>query len=198
LLARSAAPVALARQIKAYGDPEVTQIRRRGRFAPIPILLNGKVINRAAGVPLKPVPLHYTLLDRSTASDLVPAPLKNAARRAFYERVCLQDGEIAYESLTDLTQPGYRIPRLLFNKVPALGAFASLSYKPRRGGLIQFVLDGVVVAEERKARKGWQGVVSARGLATDLSGFGLVRDRAYEGRIRLLCERLLWAEDQAK
>jgi hypothetical protein len=198
--ARSGAPFAMARKLKPYVDPEIKHLHSRAAHAPIPVVINGEVINRTAGAARKLVPLQYTLLDSQTGTHLAATALKSPAKRAFYQRVVMVDGEPDFESLTDLTDPRLRASGLLFHSERSLTAFATLVRSTSGlGSQLQFVLDGVVVCSDFKALpNGWSGVVSSRGLTTDLSGFGLVRDQAYLDRVELLKERIRWTEAQPR
>ena len=199
ILARSATPWMAAQRVKPYTDPEVKHISTRTVYSPIPILLNGKVLNVPSASSTKATPIHYTLLDRASGPHLATASLHSLAKRAFYQGAVPTGQGLSYESLSDLTASTYRSPWLTFQDELVLSAFASLYRRSfGKGCHLQFVLDGVVVAEDHQSLPGWNGVVSARGLSTDLSGFGLVRDRAYLDRVELLHERLQWAEAEAR
>jgi hypothetical protein len=159
--------------------PEAALVRFHCHYAPVPIFLNGKCVNRplfgiscrVSGTHL--VPLLYlarrakgVLRERSAPRELLAAPDWDSAG----------DGEFA---------------ELQVWERPCLAARAMYFYLPpgpkaSHHSEVTWVKDGVAICKETRLEDfppGLHAVASCRGLELDASQFSPVRNAAYESRL---------------
>lgn len=179
---------------------EVRRLESRCLYAPVPVLVNGRLVNRPHfGEPTRPAlkgdrydlgphrargpESYFGALEFAT--DLLAAPVLPHTR--WWTVANLRGGAL-------LDQPSAAVPGLTTAGAPIWACHAMCRRTHSSWSEAVFVGHGVVLTSERNVldRPGLLAVISARDLKVDLSGFGVVHDEAYLQTIRTLRERVLW------
>ncbi|MBI3926136.1 MAG: hypothetical protein HY319_11385 [Armatimonadetes bacterium] len=193
-------------EMRSLWDSEYSQIWRRALFAPIPVVLDGRAVNR----PFLGAPKTLTSLDRRQqvmnithptvgyrirqcrfllgGQDRLPGPATMGILgiTALWQRP--RRFPAALKKWSSGALHSQKLPRLRLWGEPVLSCHAILGQLPRGYfstsiGWIAFVKDGVVMRKlmpRRESMTNWCIVVSANDLESDLSEFGVVENEAYE------------------
>lgn len=196
---------------------ELRALQERCRWAPIPILLNGRPLNNPhwnpcpgaksdwtgsvefSGLPHGHSAEAFLYLDETSNQVLAAPPdLRSGRQRALLLR--WSDGQLGKAPLeSDGSEGAARLAGLRFAGQPALAGFAALARGEDSWSRLGFVHDGILLGEERNLldRPGVIGVVSTLGLTIDLSEFGVVHNQAFQRTMELLREQVRWLDAQA-
>jgi hypothetical protein len=158
----------LTRDLRAVGQivnrlfacPEVGVLQERCRYAPIPVLLNGRRLNPVTlGARGEHLEESYVLAEEGAREPLL-APAASYAQRP------------------------PRLPARCLNGKPVPCRAVLIQTADERPGQALFLKHGVVVGCEPLERAGFLALLSCEGLTLDLTGFKLVRDDALEVVVR--------------
>lgn len=168
-------------------------------YAPLPIIEEGKPVNRLPGSPgpsQAKAPSQLTLSAPTTWQKFLVAEKSEAGLIAGpAQPLDMHRSHVLVSGLGDPSPrpwtPGQGAvsPRLQVDGAPAVGCLAQF-YGTWGGHQIRWLVDGVVLEETWQSAGNsappYTALVSANSLRTDLSGFKLVRDEAFEEASRWL------------
>jgi len=193
-------------EVRSLVDSEYSQVWRRCLFAPIPVVLNGRAVNR----PFFGMPKTLTSMNRSRVMNvihpqdrdrfagmrclvasksgrgLIPAPIGMCQSfRDWLESATFPSRAREFKQASPASRRG--LTHLTVMDQPCVGCHALLA-QLRPGmfskslGWLAFAKDGVVLSKiwnPVASLRQWCGVVSAQDLQVDLSEFGLLQDKLY-------------------
>ncbi|MCA9791155.1 MAG: hypothetical protein KC910_05145 [Candidatus Eremiobacteraeota bacterium] len=181
--------------------PELDLLKNRCVYCPIPLWLDGKLVNRPLfgqrqsyekmgtrvefGKPPRATPITFVTAP-ALGPALLPAPAEYPNERRFHFTSLLNEEES--------DQPAAEWPGLSMNGKPMVACHAMLHRAWESWSELTWVLDGVALTSERNVldRPGLQAVVSASDLEVDLSEFGVVHNDAFYRLTNQLRQRVLW------
>lgn len=182
------------------GLPEIALLKERCRYCPIPLLLDGKAVNRPffgkkndanydgvlrLGPPPKLGPVTLLLAAHDDGSLLLAPHLTAEERRWVVHDLSQQEESEAAAA---------EQPSMLMDGRPMQRCHAMLRRIRDSWSSLSWVLDGVVLVSERNVldRPGLEAIVSAGELKTDLSEFGVIHDDTFFRITNRLRRQVLW------
>lgn len=140
--------------------PEVSLLQERCRYAPIPVLCNGRRLN--------------------------PVTLGARGEHAEESYVLAEEGDLepVLAPAVSYAERPPRLPARCLNGKPVPCRAVLIQRTDDRPGRALFLQHGVVAAVEPLEHDGLVALLSCQGLTLDLTGFALVRDEALEERMK--------------
>ncbi|MGE0493679.1 MAG: hypothetical protein AB7S38_31005 [Vulcanimicrobiota bacterium] len=181
--------------------PELELLKTRCAYCPIPVWLDGKLVNRPLfgqrlayekkgtrvdfAKPSRATPITF-VTSPACGPSLLPAPADYPNERRLHYTSLVSEEES--------DQPAAEWAGLSMNGRPMVACHAMLQRVWESWSDLTWVLDGVALTSERNVldRPGLQAVVSAAELEVDLSEFGVVHNDAFYRLTNQLRQRVLW------
>lgn len=145
---------------RLFACPEASLLQERCRYAPIPVLLNGRRLNPVTlGARGEHLEETYVLAEEGDAEPLLAPAVSYAERPP-------------------------RLPARYLTGKPVPCRAVLIQRREGGPGRALFLKHGVVAATEPLERDGLLALLSCQGLSLDLTGFALVRDQALKATLK--------------